>query len=512
MKICLSLATALAAMLVLRPSASRATPDDENMPGKITVIRGPGGLAKFVAKPGTPEHPFPFGLPDPADDPTVNGGRLDVFDTVSGAGTDSYALPAGGWKALGNPPGSMGFKWKGGSGDTCRVVLIKTNVVKGVCKGSGVTLSPPFAGNVGIVLTVGTAPKHYCATFGGSTIKNDAGLLKRKNALPDPCPSAPTTTTTSTTLPPPTDCCDPGRITLLGGAGTLQLDGFPPIGFPAGVQATLDMGPAVAGLPECRHDVLVPAGGFSVPQIDLPDLNFCAMITAIGCETGSADGRGTLWDPAGVAGFALTNVTKAGDTSDGVCNPPGQPCTTVLSGAGNNTLGKMVTTRAASASTGVRTTFDVRARVRTWSDDTCSPAITPGCCATATYNPMVDLDVFVVDFILSPTTDTATGLFTDMNGDGCFRAGAGFDNSPPGRDGPKSYTGAPGVGQCCSVGQSIRLVAASPLFSGGPPLNDLGFRLSIPATVTSCGVPASGSCGLTTDPCLGSPGGAFLEP
>jgi hypothetical protein len=483
-----------------------ATPDDENMPGRITVIRGPGGVAKFVARSGTPEHPSAFGLPDPADDPTVSGGRLDVFDTASGAGSDSYALPAAGWHGIGNPPGSVGFKFKGGTGDACRVVLIKANVVKGACRGSSVMLSPPFAGAAGIVLTVGNTPKHYCATFGGSTIKNDPGLLKRKNALPDTCP-----TTTTTTLPPPTDCCGGERITLLSGPGTLQVDNLPPFGFPAGVQTTLDVGAAVAGLPECRHDVIVPAGGFVAPQFEFGNLNYCTAVTVLGCESGGADGRGTLWDAAGAAGLALTDLTKAADTSDGVCNPPGQPCATAAGGAGANTLGQVVTTRTASASTGVRTTFDLHVRVRTWSDNVCSPSYTIGCCSTATYDPMVDIDIFLFDFILSPTTDTATGLFTDMNGDGCLRAGAGFDSSPPGNNGPKSHTGSPAPGPCCTAGQSMRMVAVSPVFSGGPPLFDLGFWADIPSTVASCGVPASGSCVLTTDPCLGSPSEAFLD-
>jgi len=48
-------------------------------------------------------------------------------------------------------------------------------------------------------------------------------------------------------------------------------------------------------------------------------------------------------------------------------------------------------------------------------------------------------------------------------------------------------------------------------FSGGAPLYDLGFQSTIPTTVASCGVSAGGSCVLTTDPCLGSPSGAFLD-
>ena len=70
---------------------------------------------------------------------------------------DSYALPAAGWKGLGNPAGGKGYKYKGAGSptDPCKVVVVKGAVVKAVCKGTGVTVAPPFVGDVGIVLTVG---------------------------------------------------------------------------------------------------------------------------------------------------------------------------------------------------------------------------------------------------------------------------------------------------------------------------------------------------------------------
>jgi hypothetical protein len=68
----------------------------------------------------------------------------------------------------------------------CKVVLVKEKVIKGVCMGSGVTLAPPFTGDVGIVLSLGTTDR-YCALFDGDEVKNDATLTKRKNA---PAPGA----------------------------------------------------------------------------------------------------------------------------------------------------------------------------------------------------------------------------------------------------------------------------------------------------------------------------------
>jgi hypothetical protein len=65
---------------------------------------------------------------------------------------------------------------------------VKEKVIKGVCKGSGITLAPAFPGEVGIVLSLGPTDR-YCASFGGDEVKNDGTLTKRKNApAPGGCP------------------------------------------------------------------------------------------------------------------------------------------------------------------------------------------------------------------------------------------------------------------------------------------------------------------------------------
>ena len=68
--------------------------------------------------------------------------------------------------------------------------MIKPAQVTTVCKGAGVALSPPFAGELGGVLTTGSAVvKRYCLAFGGETKKNTADTFVRKNAPPPPgCP------------------------------------------------------------------------------------------------------------------------------------------------------------------------------------------------------------------------------------------------------------------------------------------------------------------------------------
>jgi hypothetical protein len=156
---------------------------DELVPGRVVTIRV-GKLVRVVAKPivgGT------FTLP--GNSPTGTGGSLDVFDTSGPAGADTYDLPAAGWSALG-PAGASGYRYRGEGtpSDPCTMVLVKQRGIKALCKGSGMTLTPPFSGNVGAVLTFGT--DHYCAQFGGIIVKNDDVLTKRKDApAPAQCPA-----------------------------------------------------------------------------------------------------------------------------------------------------------------------------------------------------------------------------------------------------------------------------------------------------------------------------------
>jgi hypothetical protein len=192
--ILIRLAAALALTLTLATGPAIAADEpDELMPGRMVLIRN-GALAKFVAK-----APVAFDLPDATNDPIIQGGSLTISDD-GGSATDTFPLPAGAaWRALGNPPGSKGYKYRGAGSvsDPCRVVLVKQKVVKAVCKGAGVQLPTPFDGDVRIVLTVGTDSKNYCALFGGTTVRNDGTLLKAKSAGP-PASCAPVATTTTT--------------------------------------------------------------------------------------------------------------------------------------------------------------------------------------------------------------------------------------------------------------------------------------------------------------------------
>jgi hypothetical protein len=117
------------------------------------------------------------------------GGSLEIRDLGYRSNANTYSLPSGGWKGLGNPPGSTGYKYKGAgtASDPCKVVLIKTNIVKGVCKGAGVTFDTPVTAppaRVAAKFSSGSGTS-YCANFGGTEVRNTATILKRKDA-PEP--------------------------------------------------------------------------------------------------------------------------------------------------------------------------------------------------------------------------------------------------------------------------------------------------------------------------------------
>jgi hypothetical protein len=160
---------------------------------------------KLAAKPASGTR---FALPGVANHPTVGGGTLLLFDSAASAGgLMSLDLPHQiaplGWRALGDSTNPSGFQYRaaGTSSDPC-TVTVKATGVKILCRGDGVTLAPPVAGAVGLVLSLGAGPKRYCASFGGVTVENSPGRLRRRTApLPATCPTPPAgSTSTSTTV------------------------------------------------------------------------------------------------------------------------------------------------------------------------------------------------------------------------------------------------------------------------------------------------------------------------
>jgi hypothetical protein len=339
-----------------------------------------------------------------------------------------------------------------------------------------------------------------------------------------------------TTTVPCQNACAPQEIVLTSGPGTIEIGGFPPFPFPPGAVTTLDAG---AGDSACRHDVVIPAGGFSTRSYCIPAAQFMAQVVALGCAGGSGQGRGSLWD--GNATCPTPDVTQAADSSDGACGSIANgcdtytghcthdasarcsidgdcvvsgrdkgPCLTTFPGAGNDTLGNVDTTRGGPCRIGgVNAQVDLPVRATVWND-------VEGCAAGLAFDPdRGDEAITQFDAVLHPTTGRAVARFADQNGDGCDlpagALGAGAtsgDSDPivgtPGNKGPVELTGSPAAGPCCHVGDQTTTVAVGAAFSGTPPLYDLIFRLVTPNTVTACNPPPAtpSSCTLDPDPCL----------
>jgi hypothetical protein len=287
------------------------------------------------------------------------------------------------------------------------------------------------------------------------------------------------------------------------------------------VITTVDIGTADA---TCKHSAIVPAGGFSVPVFCIPALGFTSQVTPAGCESGGADGSGTVWDDTSPCPDA--DVTRVGDTTD----PDGNACGTLGIGclnpptagsAGFDTAGNINTTRGdgvCDTAAGVHTQLDIPVLSTTWND-------IDGNCPDddLMYDPGTDTLITQFTFILSPTTASTSADYTDLNGDSCSFAGNGPDHtkhcslnssrpcannghctSPLPNDGTcvdGPITGTPPLGPCCVVNQTTTVVASGIAFTGGAPLYDILFANQTPASITSCGAFVSGTCTLTTNPC-----------
>jgi hypothetical protein len=307
----------------------------------------------------------------------------------------------------------------------------------------------------------------------------------------------------------PPACCGAAEIVTTSTAGRLVVDSLGAFPFPPGVSTTYrTTAPDLA----CKHDASVEA--YAVPVFCIPALGYTSRITALGCESGSALGKGTAYDVGSPCADA--DVVRLADTSDGTCNPGGQPCNAGAGGAGMNTLGNINTTRGDTLcdAVGGHTQLDIPVDSLTWADGDGNP----DCPDEDSTFDGGDLLITQFSFILSPTTSQARAQFMDLNADSCSFAGAGpvmtrrcsNDHSKPCGAGsdcpggtcvPGALEGKPAT-ECCTVGQASTMVATGLAFSGAPPLFDLLFSNQTPQTVTACNAAGTlSTCTLTTDPC-----------
>jgi hypothetical protein len=402
---------------------------------------------------------------------------------------------------------------------------VKPKVIKAVCK-DNVLLTTPFAASVGIILTVGTDSKRYCAEFGGQEKKNDAKLTKRKNAPPPaqcPAPQVPATATASATatgtaaatitatatpagtaaatatatvplgatptatgagtaaatatvtpIPPnPTPTATPGVACPLnagsytvtqGSGGTLDVYNFAPFPFPSGGMIVQDVG---AGDANCVHSTVVPfPGGFN------------ASFVSAAVTTSDADGvRHRSNRPT----VGRTSTTEIGDTSSPtVCGLPQSPCT---NGANkgvqvNITVGDGSPDTCASGGT-ANALVSVPVHTVSWSDT--SGGTFNGCPGNGVFDGS-DMIAAEFDQILDFTTDTATGSWSDLDPDGCSIAGFG------------PAAGYTRTGVCIDIGLGTVTPVAVGEFGATGGLFDGTFATKLPSTFSGPGAPLGATC------------------
>ena len=162
---------------------SRAAPTDHTLDG--------GGL---VLKP---DHSFrvkadstaKLDLTAPGFDPTVDGATLVVTDTGSDEQI-AFGLPASGWKKVGKKTDPRSFRYKGDGSDLdpCRSVELGRGGLRARCslKGDHEHMPLPVKGDLAVQLLL-AGGQRLCASFGGVTLRNDATLVRRRNADPNGC-------------------------------------------------------------------------------------------------------------------------------------------------------------------------------------------------------------------------------------------------------------------------------------------------------------------------------------
>ncbi len=113
-------------------------------------------------------------------DPTLWGGTLRVANPLTGESSE-LALPLGGWKGLGDPAGSRGWKYRGSGG--CSNVTLREGRLKAVCRGDELfSLDEPSQGSIAVSLQMGNHSP-YCLEFGGDVRRDDSNAVRNGRGI-----------------------------------------------------------------------------------------------------------------------------------------------------------------------------------------------------------------------------------------------------------------------------------------------------------------------------------------
>lgn len=233
-----SLVVALLAVVIAAWNAG-AQPQPVSGRRLVMVQTGGGNQRLVVLSRDTILAPTPGG----ADDPTVAGATLTIASGSLGE-TASFDLPAANWAV--NASGAV-FRYRNalapGGPSAVKVTRLKNgSLLKVSAKSTGITLDEPTQGSILVSLVIG--PRQYCATFGGTVLRDEPNRFIAKNApAPGSCPAGgggPTTTVTTVTsttvtstsstlvaaCPPPANILGSAGFTIQGGTADCGGAGF----------------------------------------------------------------------------------------------------------------------------------------------------------------------------------------------------------------------------------------------------------------------------------------------
>jgi hypothetical protein len=226
------------------------------------------------------------------------------------------------------------------------------------------------------------------------------------------------------------------------------------------------------------------APNFTAPTFAIPSLGACSRIDQKACGIGEVNTSNPQTGD--------NEVIKTGDTSDPGADciydagDPNLDCNTAAGGAGTDTKGKIVKTvgNGSADPAGIQFRVVTPMLSTTWSGDL------QGCPAGATFDAG---ETLLTQIILQaePSTAGASATYTDLDGDGCSFAGAGFS-------GPTANASGAAVPQPYDGSSGSTSVAVGFALSGSFPLFDIGFVAVIPQAPAE--VVAASACSCTESP------------
>jgi hypothetical protein len=295
------------------------------------------------------------------------------------------------------------------------------------------------------------------------TIDELITVVRRALGYEYDCPTpTPTDNEVTRTPDPPACALEAGEYRLMQRAsGELRVATFSPWPVPDGGTITLEVDEAEQG---CRHAVSVPfPGGLELPTFCVPGTGYSVQLTQAGCGVGQIVSTDRV-------GYSVTTAADTSDTS-GVCSTPESTCP--LGSTGDGAARVHVSVAAGDAGCAADQPVDILVtipiRLLIWAD---SEYACPG-----TFDP--DEDSLIGDWpmVWDLTTGTATGYFADLDGDGCWITGTG----PIG--------GFARTGTCFDASarndvEATAVVVAAGAAAVGPPIFDMTFALTMPASLT----------------------------